>query len=244
MIEYKTIKHFKFEPNQIEIKEIPIKYDRNKYLQKEINDFWQEMDKKAKSEGKRIWDSQIYTLSDYRLLGDHILMKLGVINYRTYFYFRNHPDKLEGAKLDPGLGVGALIKTTDDKYIFGVPNTAFNDSSYVIIGGGCVKSEMEIHGWEDFMECFYKELLEEIGVDKSHVTSAMLSGFIGVPNTVQAILKIELDMSSEEVIAAHKKENDGEISNVIAYTKEEIFEKFGESEDSKDKVLVEWMGKI
>ena len=146
------------------------------------------------SEEQPLWDGNYYRLVDPTDLSGGVTVRLGVIPYR---YIATYPALREqhmryGLRALYHLSTVALVRTSDAFYVFG---KRARTGTVDLLGGGVQPEELAVTCGADLEENFYKELLEEAGIQRSDVEEltgigAVVSGTSNVILLASVQLKV------------------------------------------------------
>lgn len=131
------------------------------------NALWAEQLEKCAQKGEKVWDGRSYRLNDFRVEPGTLYIELGPLLWSKRSPLR-YVDELH--KLDPqywgrGIFVTAIIKTADNKYIFGSrKETALERTVSTTFGGILSPDDVEVKTFEDFVTMLEYEIDEELGV--------------------------------------------------------------------------------
>ncbi|MEI7603900.1 MAG: hypothetical protein WCJ19_02680 [bacterium] len=212
------IKH-KFYPRDIIISASDISTRKtNIELENSIEQTWNQIFEKAKLEGKKIWNSKIYRVNNYKFDDEKLFLELGPSDFKNGLVFKMIPF-FETLSLDCyplNMFCLANVKTLDEKYVFGFSDKTIQYSNILGIGGVFSKDELLVNNSEDLFENMYKELKEEINVTKSMISEIVISGLlISEGANIGLIFNVDLNVTSLELQKNFEIENDGELERLI-----------------------------
>jgi 8-oxo-dGTP pyrophosphatase MutT (NUDIX family) len=166
----------------------------------------------------RVWDG-IY----YRVLNPDALAQqnhpspilLGTVAYRYVATFPSLSREHSRLALDPlsHLSTVALIRTTDDLYVFGVRN---RNGVVDLIGGGAQPDEIEIQSGTDLESNLHKEISEEVGLNRTEIQN--LTGIGVVVSSTSNVLIVghaQLAVTSVEVQRNFHLRTDEEMKRLV-----------------------------
>lgn len=179
---------------------------------------WDYRTRRAAELGDHLWDGISYRVANADAWTTRRL-QLGTVAYRHLATYRRLHEMHRAHGLEPlhHLSIAALIRTSDDFYLFGRRRVRRNVD---LIGGGVQPDEMTVATGDDLERCLFKELREETGIPASAITE--LTGLGVVLSTISNILIIghaTLSLSLAEAQAAfvHREEDEmGELEIVPA----------------------------
>ena len=179
---------------------------------------WETRSRRAAEAGDHLWDGVSYRIANADAWSTRRL-RLGTIAYRYLATYRRLQDLHRAHGLEPmyHLSICALIRTTDDFYLFGRRRVRRNVD---LIGGGVQPDEMVVANGADLEQCLFKELREETGIPAAAVTE--LTGLGVVLSTISNILivghaTLSLTRDQAQAAFAHREEDEmGELEIVPA----------------------------
>jgi hypothetical protein len=184
-------------------------------LEKLVDAKWQEMTRIASDNDQLLTNSYSYRLEDIYDYGSNAHMVLSKIDYKH----RSGLEKLARAEVDvqdyvsKGLAIGGFIKTSDDKFIFGVlSGKTFNDNKIDFIGGIVDTITLNAQGlWQKFLD----ELEEETGVHGKFVEAGEYLGVLqGNEGNYILLCNCELSLSSKQVQEIFEEQHDQEMRDL------------------------------
>jgi len=171
---------------------------------------WEVRTRRAAELGDHLWDGTAYRVANPDAWTMPPRLQLGTISYRYFATYRRLQDAYRAAGLDPfnHLSIAALIRTSDDFYLFGRRRVRGNVD---LIGGGVQPDEMTVATGDDLEKCLFKELREETGIPASAVTAltglgVVLSGSSNILIIGHATLS--LTRAQAEAAFAHREEDE------------------------------------
>lgn len=166
----------------------------------------------------RIWDGTYYRVlnpSAFLEEKEPAPVLLGTIPFRYIATFPSLSQAHSRLALDPlnHLSTIALIRTTDDLYVFGVRSRS---GALDLIGGGAQRDEMVIDSGADLERNLYKEIFEETGLSKTEVRDLAGVGVVlsGTSN-VLIVGHARLQVDSDEVQRRFEQRTDNEMSRLV-----------------------------
>jgi 8-oxo-dGTP pyrophosphatase MutT (NUDIX family) len=179
---------------------------------------WESRTRRAAELGDHLWDGMSYRVANVDAWSTRRL-HLGTVAYRYVATYRRLQDLHRTHGLAPTyhLSICALIRTTDDFYLFGRRRVRRNVD---LIGGGVQPDELAVATGADLELCLFKELREETGILASAVTvltglGVVLSGSSNILIVGHATLS--LSRAQAEAAFVHREEDEmGELEIVPA----------------------------
>lgn len=206
---------------QIKIKRInSSSREINTELETKLKMVWENTLKKAKEEGARAWDSQMYRLENSEYSDNSLFLSISTIPYSIATSTTDYKKEIIalGEKYyTNGLFVSSLVKTKDNKFIFGnLSGNTINQNKIDLVGGVLSQDERQLESGNDLLEVLLTELTEEINVSRNEVS---LSNVIGMIMTdkfqISIVFSTELNITSEKVKSKYELHNDNEFKELI-----------------------------
>jgi len=179
---------------------------------------WESRSRRAAEAGDHLWDGVSYRIANADAWSTRRL-QLGTVAYRYVATYRRLQDLHRAHGLEPTshLSICALIRTTDDFYLFGRRRVRRNVD---LIGGGVQPDELAVATGADLEQCLFKEMREETGIPADAVAAltglgVVLSGSSNILIVGHAALALTLDAA--QAAFAHREEDEmGELEVVPA----------------------------
>lgn len=172
---------------------------------------WENRTRRATELGDHLWDGISYRVlnADVWPMPPHL--RLGTVAYRYIATYRRLHAAHRANGLAPlhHLSIAALIRTSDDFYLFGRRRVR---GTVDLIGGGVQPDEMTVACGADLETCLLRELREETGIPATAVTA--LTGIGVVLSSIANILiigHVTLALSRAEAEAAFAQREDAEM---------------------------------
>jgi hypothetical protein len=225
MIEPKVLVKGNFEFSQIDVNNSAASNRKiNPKLEKEIDNKWQSLN--TNPHGKRVWNAITYRLNNSYVKNNILYIELAEIEYKVRCIMKDLPavEKLGEDYYHKGASIGTLLKTSDNKYIFGeLAGNTMNSNKIDFIGGVLSKDELPIQNSLDLKKALFKEIKEEINVDDYCIKSTSIIGMVLSHNYHVVIISLsELNIDSKEVLRLFSKQNDNEMKSIIFVEESEI----------------------
>lgn len=128
---------------------------------------------------------------------------LGIVKYRyvntvkdLYEYYEHHPESWP-----QHLAIGALLRTIDNYWVFGVRGSGSVEvGTQDIIGGGMTATELVVNDANGVRQVLFKELHEEAGIKPEHVSTMQGIGIVCSPSAYIIILvETKLNVSRKQL---------------------------------------------
>jgi hypothetical protein len=171
---------------------------------------------------------QMQNLDNYRLdsisnMKGAITLHLSVIDYATKIgfreYLKTHPiSDFVLDQLPRGIGIGGLLKTADNKYIFakksGKTNAKFATG---FIGGIPTRDEVVINSGRDLAHHLEEEIFEELGVSIENISEISITDIVlSDSGSIMILTESNINLTVEEVRESFKQRSDKiELSDFI-----------------------------
>ena len=175
---------------------------------------WKDILRRART---RVWDGTYYRVLNPSVFegNEPSPILLGTIAYRYIATFPSLSQEHSRFNLDPlnHLSTVALIRTTDDLYVFGVRK---RNGTVDLIGGGVQSDEIEIHSGADLETNLHKEIFEEAGLNRADIEDLPGIGIVlsGTSN-VLIVGYSQLTVNSAEVQKRFEQRTDDEINRLV-----------------------------
>ena len=187
-------------------------------LESKVKVAWKEVYKKAKAEGKQVWDGVSFRLNDVREEHSHLKLEVSPIKFSVRYPLNKMKEDLErlGEDYYPrGMAIGGFIKTLDGEFIFGQRSGKSMTSNKIDFIGGVIEEHDGASG-QSLLSRNQIEIKEEVGIDRRFIDEMFVVGVV-LSNTTNVILitYTELSMGSLEVRNVFSKATDDEMSDLI-----------------------------
>ena len=201
-------------------------------IKKDIDKVWEE-------KGSNFTNGKIFFIKEYDIDDNKKEVRLDLCNsnYAHYVYTRNNEFSEYSCV---NLWSGAIVETSDKKYVLGQMSDRTICKGEYHISGGSTDLEDVVFGKVDYEKTMKREIYEELGIridDKDIVKDYYLK-FIKLPTNKEKeyslgfIYKVNLNISSEEF-----KKNFYEYKDYLKNNKLEIeFDSLLFIDDEKDKI--------
>lgn len=171
-------------------------------IESRIDSIWDRVHNEAREQGKLTFNGKIYRLNNYHVSNSQLEITFSQIEYKTRIGIIEQMDKvlsLGEDYLHKNVAIGGLIKTADNKYVFGIKSGKTMNQSKEDIIGGMVEPDFKITSGEMLIEENFREIKEELNVDKElvqdlHVIGLVLSSNGGIIIITSCSLTIDSDV--------------------------------------------------
>jgi 8-oxo-dGTP pyrophosphatase MutT (NUDIX family) len=189
-----------------------------------VHDCWKHKEQLAKDEGVRIWDGMYYRVENLAEIEESgkLKFKLGTVPYRYIATAVDLKDAYVANKFVPlcHLSTAAMIRTSDGVYVFGKRS---RNGILDVIGGGAQQDEIEIKEGMDLERNLRKEILEETGIDDSHIELIEGMGIVhSMTSNIILISHVQLTISQKETSDVFKHRLEDEMSDLVFVPETEI----------------------
>jgi len=200
-------------------------------IEQEALDNWYKNLQTYKENNQKIWDGTTYRLNTLKIYENSLDLELSTVKFSTINGYRDIFKKydLNTEYYIDHISVGALIKTSDNKYLFGERSGKTAARSPIdLIGGGASKDELEITSGEDFETLLLKEIEEETNLDLNHIKKSEIIGIVRSQSTnVIIIFEVILNISSQNVLRLFKQRGDDEMKSLVFVEQANLKESLG-----------------
>ncbi len=188
-------------------------------LESKIINLWDQRVREAKDKGVKVWDSSTYRLNAYAFSKKKLSLELSTIDFSVRNTMRFVPEvaEMDEEYYSKGLFVASIIKTSDEKYIFGeLSGNTMNHKKVDFIGGVASHDELVIAGSKDLFSVLYKELEEETGIRTTLIKDCYIRGLVLTDGyTVGALFFVTLNISCGELLQLFSQYNDQEMKSLV-----------------------------
>ena len=196
----------------------------NLSLESKLQKEWKQILREVTKRGIKAWDSNLYRLDNFEAQKDKLSLTLSTIPFSISKSMNRYLDnlyKLGEDYFSKSLFTESLIKTSDNKYVFGKLTTNYLTSRKIdLIGGVLSKDEQIVKNGKDVFKALFTEFKEEINISEKHIKSSILIGTVLTPKTkVGLIFDTCLSISSRSLIHHFKRSENDEIEDLILVDK-------------------------
>lgn len=207
-------------------------------LEAEAKAEWERILQKAHADGLKPWDGIYYRLENIdEVRNGSRKIKLSTVRYSQIRAFQRLKvsEKYTPEFFTYHISTVGPVITKDGFYVFGFREKTLNANQTTFIGGGLQPDEIKVEKGEDIETNMFKEIKEELGIDKKYIKTSKLIKIINVIERMNAFLifEIELELTKEEVEMYYDKLEDKEHESLLFIHKDEL-KKFSGT-------LPEWM---
>lgn len=226
MLDPKTLLKKSFSYQDIDIVKVTSTREINSQIEADVAVVWKEKYREAIQQGKKIWDSDLYRFEKLEIKDNKVVLTLSIVKFNFVYGFQNSTyfQSSNPTYFAQHFSVGAMIKTKDNKFIFGERgNKTVAMGKIDIIGGALSADEFQLTSGEDIQKALSKEIKEEINISPEHIKSNHLIGMISsFTSNVIILSQINLDVDSTEVIQTFKLTNDEEMKKLLFIDEEKV----------------------
>ncbi len=188
-----------------------------------VSDVRQTLQLRRKEEWRLCFNGNYYRVETIQQQSpQQLAIGLSTIRYQYIAAYRSMQDFFESSPEHHlnHLSVAAMIKTSDNKYVFGVRS---HNGSIDLIGGGVQKDELLVQSGTDIQKTLYKECKEEIWLDSCHISSCTYVGtlFSYTSNNI-VIASMQLAISSQELSELFHQKTDEEMKWLLYIEPQDI----------------------
>jgi len=176
------------------------------------------------AKGLKFWDGDFYRVENLQELRDSseankLNFELGIVKYRyvntvkdLYEYYEHHPESWP-----QHLAIGALLRTIDNYWVFGVRGSGSVEvGTQDIIGGGMTATELVVNDANGMRQVLFKELHEEAGIKPEHVSTMQGIGIVCSPSAYIIILvETKLNVSRKQLAEIFLGKEDDEMADLV-----------------------------
>lgn len=218
-----------FQEDTFQIKKINSMLNLTPEQQDNVDINWKSFVEEANRKGTQPWEGTYYRLENIdQLKNDSKVLLFSTIKYSQIRGLTHNSDLSTLAKdSQPNhIATGSLIQTTDGYFIFGERNkNTMSNSNIDFIGGGLQPDELEVNSCADIFENMFKEMREETGIEKSHVSKIIGIGItLSSKYNVIFIFYTLLNIAKDEVLDIFRSHNDNEMNDLIFVEKAKLEE--------------------
>jgi len=153
--------------------------------------------------GDKLWNGVNYRCEGIEREGDRSCFYFGTADYKANYASKALSEdiiKLANTDQPRCMYISSLLQTTDNKFILGQTAAAgIHGTTRALLGGVLNQNEMEINSGSDLESYLYKELVEEMEINRSMIISSCGLGVYEMPTCrIGIFLTTQLCLSSEE----------------------------------------------
>lgn len=221
-------------PFQISDIEVKINNSSNRKIHPEfennIDSIWSAKLQEANQNITNLWDSNIYRLNSFSQNQKKLILELNLISFKTIIglktqILRSKP-KISQDYWPKGLFVSAIIKTSDNRYIFAkTKSSVIKNGQPDIIGGVLSKEETLITDSRNITSHLLKELHEEINIKPNTINNLKLEGgIVSAWGNIGLIFSLGLTLNTQQVKTNFDQTNDGELEDIIIIEENKFYQ--------------------
>ena len=242
MIESKIIFKGEIDPKDIVIRinktstlKIPLE------IETEIESTWEKVYKESNEEGRKLYNGKILRLDSFDIIKGKLEMTLSKIDFKTRVGIIENLSRIKNItedNLPKSIAIGGLVKTKDNKYIFGINSGKTMNKIPIDIIGGMIEPKTGEFSSEMIFDENYRELKEELNVDRENVKDLHIIGLILTSNAVVMFFtSCVLNITVNEVQDKFKLHNDGEVKELLIVDPKNLNSKLNEFGGYKNLVI-------
>lgn len=234
-------KNYSFENIKIVVNNEWFSYEPE--IQSQIDKLWEEKVKESEEKWSKLWDWNNYRLVDYKIDDWILLLEVWFVKYRNIWASSIIIDQINNLSKKNrwnGMFVAWLIKSKDNYYILGERSWRYlrKEWELEVLGWVLQPDDIIVNTVWDIYSCLLKELKEEGWIDKIHIIDKKFLWIIrGTNLNFWLIFFIELNLNKEQIIEKFNESNDLEMKNLVFVNESEI-EEFLNNESIKDWEIV------
>lgn len=206
---YRTLFQGHFQPHQIQVHIEEAQRKTDDYIENNIELEWSKRVKKY----PQVFNGICYRLLSFTKESAQLSLHLSTTTYKeakgipvSYVLKKNEAEYFPHA-----LACSVFLKTKDGEIIWG--KSAGKDR---LVGGSYSPEECLLHDGLDIFQMAYLELLQEVGIEASAVSSMVLVGAVLMDTlNVSLIFEGTVDLTSEEVSKCFEKRHDPELDDLM-----------------------------
>lgn len=195
--------------------------------QKLLDHIWTILEKKAQDEGRNLWNGQSLRLDHFEEQDGKLYLDLSHIWFKDRYGLEaayRSDECSTPSERSQGLAVGAVVKTSDDWYVFGLQSqTTMSSSQYAFLGG--LADDLELNSGYGLYQEMLREVEEESGILATDIEFARLLGMF--QNHVAGyimLFDVQLTITRDEVYQRFQENSDVEHADLVFVTPEELSE--------------------
>lgn len=187
-------------------------------IEAKIPKLWDEIFSTAKANGQLIFDGESFRLESFTFEENKLALKVSKFKYSLRSPLVSLANELIGLGMEytaNGLAIGGFIRTTDNKYIFGMKSGKTISQSKQDVIGGILESEVLDSG-EDIFNHNKDEINEEAGIKAEDIESMSLIGIIyAVSTNIILTTFTQLKIDSKQAEERFNAGTDNEMSSLV-----------------------------
>lgn len=221
----KTLLSRKFSVSDFQIEILKdSEWKSNSTYDESVFNLWTEKERLAKEDGEKIWDGIYYRVTNVPEIEEtqRLILRLGTVPYRYIATALDLEYQLKENNLEPlfHLSTAAIIRTSDGVYLFGKRS---RNGKIDLIGGGAQPDELEVQIGMDLEQNLLKELIEEAGIEQSHIETVEGLGIVqSITSNIIIISLVQLKISKQKTGEVFKQRTDNEMSELLYVSELEI----------------------
>lgn len=213
-----------FDENTFGIKKVDTRIQLTSQQLEDIEKRWKEYEREAKSKGNPVWDGIFYRLENVDDIQEKL--ELSTVSYSTIrgLTYNNDLSSIPPSSWTNHISTNALIKTSDDLFVFGRRGAnSMSKFKVCFIGGGLQPEERTVDSGRDIFENQRKEMQEELGIDPEQISLMKGIGIIhSAASTVTFIFYSELSIDNSQLLKIFEQNSDDEIEALEFVTEKDL----------------------
>ena len=224
---YKIVFTSDLRSDKVNIKEIASRRRVGNELEKISKNKWKQLVIKAKSDGKKLWESEVYRFETVKFSGGNLNFTVSTIPFSVRLGMNSFTDRVKKLGLDfasLGLFSSCFVLTKDKKYLFiEKSDKYYTNRKYSFIGGVISKSERVLKNGQDLFGVVAKEIVEESTISPSKIRNLRLrDGYITENYNFCLLFEAELKVTFKELKESFSKKKIDEALNIIGIGRKEL----------------------
>lgn len=196
----------------------------NAKIESQINSIWLSGVADKKKEGGVLYNGNTFRVEAIKKLDSMFEISIYPVKYKIFYGLHKQIDKINmlGKKYSPNnLAVGALLKTSDQKYIFCKQSEKAYANPGISIIGGIVEKTKKI---KDILKAnLFSEITQETGIPPKEIKRIKPLCFIqSKQGSIILFNLVELTITSGKALKIFRTKHDNELSELILVVKEGI----------------------
>lgn len=221
----KTLASGKFLPEDLSISIRKSNRKIEPSVEDKIQSMWEGKERKAKEEGKKIYNGILYRLNKLENINNKLNIELGTLEFKTFLCINEIPEYFElGEEYHKNSGhTLSTVKTKDDKYVMvNLSGKSMNENKFEFIGGA-METDIKIDSGIALFKSFYQELKEEAFIEENDISESYLRLIYLNPKTnIGFYFEVILNLTENELQNKFNSgEKDQDIKSLIFFTRDE-----------------------
>jgi len=190
-------------------------YDQQ--FEQRLEKVWRQLQAQAKKDGYKLWNSKTYALKKLREVSGHLELSIGLIDYKHHVSIMRliRQGEIGEEYFTRFMYCSALIKTTDNKYVFGIGTGILKDQ-IKFVGGSYAQDEQQLTNGQSLFNLPVQEMKDEIGVGLKYIDQIVLKRLYLTPNgAVDLTFYIKLNIDSTRVSQLFTDRKEDEFKELV-----------------------------